>query len=232
MLTEHLSVWIDFFNASPIPASLCYKQALLSYWSQLVNSGEDVRVLQRQSLFPDPDSDDEIWAWTGWTRTAPMYHIHLGGALWPVHRGQERLHGDQMQLPAPAGWHCPSGDPRGLHPRGERLCLQGWVGLLVTLHMVCEWRGARLDGVDPGRTLTALTPTARLAVRLPVAKTASSWALILCERNDRGSKSFFLSPWERTGNCCRVSALEPIISPVETGALSWNRLSEMRWRGV
>ena len=139
---------------------------------------------------------------TGWTRTAPSCTTSIWWSSWPCAR-RARTSTRRSNATPCSRWMTLSAwwPTRTASPRWATV-YSGWVGSARDSPHGVYVEGVQLDGSWPGWDLTALTPTAHLAMRLPVAKTASSWALILCERDDRGSKSFFLSPWERTGNCC------------------------------
>lgn len=81
-----------------------------------------VGVLQRPSLVPDAGADDAFGARPDGRKQSTDVPHPLGGASSRVHRGQKRLHRDQVQLPAAAGWHRPCRHPWGLHPWGQMVC--------------------------------------------------------------------------------------------------------------
>ena len=144
---------------------------------------------------------------TGWMRTALSCTTSTWSSYWPC--AQRARTSTRRSSATPCShWMTLSAwwPTRTASPRWVTLS-PGWVGPAhVSPRGVwgCGWmeifRWPRWD-------LTVLTPAAHFAVRFPLAETASSWALVLGERNDGGSKFFRLSPWRRTGNCWRASAL-------------------------
>lgn len=60
-------------------------------------------VLQRPSLIPDAGADDAFGARPNGRKQSTYVPHPLGGAARRVHRGQECLHGDQVQLTAAPG---------------------------------------------------------------------------------------------------------------------------------
>lgn len=75
-------------------------------------------ILQRQSILPRAAADDVLGAGPSRRERALGVSHHSGGAAGSLHRGQERLHWDQVQLAAAPGWHREGSDPWWLHSWG------------------------------------------------------------------------------------------------------------------
>lgn len=164
---------------------------------------------------------------TGWMRTAPSCTTSIWWSSWPCAR-RARTSTQRSNATPCSRWMTLSAwwPTRTASPRWATVS-PGWVG---SAHIspcgggvVIGWELTQVEphSFDTHGSLSCQTSSGQNSILL---------SLDLCERNDQGSKSVFLSPWGRTGNCCGVSALEPIISPIETGALSWTDFSEVRWR--